>query len=144
MKLSEQSSDCSLVYPHNWAPTSSTLPCSLCSLHCPPLSPCQLPPPQVYHRCVTTTINSCRSWQQPPPGQPAAGGQAPVAVPADVKAMGGLPAAFDGDRLRVDDFIEEVKGFLWLNQDVAGYNSPVVTYYCYKSSEVTMTYLRWR
>ena len=62
---------------------------------------------------------------QPPPGQPSAGGQAPVAVPADVKAMGGLPAAFNRDHLRADDFIEEVKGFLWLNQDVAGYNSPI-------------------
>jgi len=39
--------------------------------------------------------------------------------------MGGLPAAFDGDHLRADDFIEEVKGFLWLNQDVARYNSPI-------------------
>jgi len=39
--------------------------------------------------------------------------------------MGGLPAVFDGDRLRADDFIEEVKGFLWLNQDVAGYNLPI-------------------
>ena len=48
-----------------------------------------------------------------------------MAVPADVKAMGGLPVAFDGDRLRADDFIEEVKGFLQLNQDVAGYNSPI-------------------
>jgi len=39
--------------------------------------------------------------------------------------MGGLPAAFDRDCLRADDFIEEVKGFLQLNQDVAGYNSPI-------------------
>ena len=39
--------------------------------------------------------------------------------------MGGLPAIFDGDRLHADDFIEEVKGFLRLNQDVAGYNSPI-------------------
>ena len=62
---------------------------------------------------------------QPPPGQSGTGGQAPVAVPADVKAMGGLPAAFDGDCLRADNFIEEVKGFLRLNQDVAGYNSPI-------------------
>jgi len=62
---------------------------------------------------------------QPPLGQPGAGGQAPVAVPADVKAMGGLPAAFNGDCLRADDFIKEVKGFLRLNQDVAGYNSPI-------------------
>jgi len=53
------------------------------------------------------------------------GGQAPVAVPADIKAMGGLPAAFNRDRLRADNFIKEVKGFLQLNQDVVGYNSPI-------------------
>jgi len=62
---------------------------------------------------------------QPPPGQPGAGGQVLVAVPADVKAMGGLLAAFNRDHLRADDFIKEVKGFLRLNQDVAGYNSPI-------------------
>ena len=48
-----------------------------------------------------------------------------MAVPADVKAMGGLLAAFNGDHLRADDFIKEVKGFLRLNQDVAGYNLPI-------------------
>jgi len=37
--------------------------------------------------------------------------------------MGGLPQVFTGDRLIADDFIEEVKGYLRLNQDVAGYNS---------------------
>jgi len=37
--------------------------------------------------------------------------------------MGGLPQVFSGDRLLADDFIEEVKGYLRLNQDVAGYNS---------------------
>jgi len=39
--------------------------------------------------------------------------------------MGGLPQIFTGDRLLADDFIEEVKGYLRLNQDVAGYNSPI-------------------
>jgi hypothetical protein len=39
--------------------------------------------------------------------------------------MGGLPQVFNGDRSRADDFIEEVKGYLRLNQDVAGYNSPI-------------------
>jgi len=39
--------------------------------------------------------------------------------------MGGLPQVFTGDRLVADDFIEEVKGYLQLNQDVAGYNSPI-------------------
>jgi len=39
--------------------------------------------------------------------------------------MGGLPQVFTGDRLIADNFIEEVKGYLRLNQDVAGYNSPI-------------------
>jgi len=37
--------------------------------------------------------------------------------------MGGLLQVFTGDCLIADDFIEEVKGYLRLNQDVAGYNS---------------------
>jgi hypothetical protein len=39
--------------------------------------------------------------------------------------MGGLPQVFNGDRARADDFIEEVKGYLRLNQDVARYNFPI-------------------
>jgi len=61
----------------------------------------------------------------PAPVPPAQGGQQPVARAADVKSMGGLPQIFSGDRLLADDFIEEVKGYLQLNQDVAGYNSPI-------------------
>jgi hypothetical protein len=30
-----------------------------------------------------------------------------------------------GDRARADNFIEEVKGYLRLNQDVAGFDSPM-------------------
>jgi hypothetical protein len=43
----------------------------------------------------------------------------------DVKTMGALPQVFTGNRTRADDFIEEVKGYLRLNQDVAGFNSPM-------------------
>jgi hypothetical protein len=39
--------------------------------------------------------------------------------------MGGLPQIFNGDHARADNFIEEVKGYLRLNQDVAGHNSPI-------------------
>jgi hypothetical protein len=39
--------------------------------------------------------------------------------------MGGLPQVFNRDRARADNFIKEVKGYLRLNQDVAGYNSPI-------------------
>jgi len=61
----------------------------------------------------------------PVPVPPAQGGQQLVARAADVKSMGGLPQVFSGDRLLTDNFIEEVKGYLQLNQDVAGYNSPI-------------------
>jgi len=61
----------------------------------------------------------------PTPVPPVQGGQQPIARVADVKSMGGLPQVFTGDRLIADDFIEEVKGYLRLNQDVAGYNSPI-------------------
>jgi len=61
----------------------------------------------------------------PTPVPPAPGGQQPVARAADVKSMGGLPQIFSSDHLLADDFIEEVKGYLRLNQDVAGYNSPI-------------------
>jgi hypothetical protein len=39
--------------------------------------------------------------------------------------MGKLPDEFDGDRTKADDFIAEVQQYLRLNQDVAGYNSPI-------------------
>ena len=38
--------------------------------------------------------------------------------------MGALPQIFYGDRTKADDFINEVKAYLWLNADIAGYNSP--------------------
>jgi len=61
----------------------------------------------------------------PAPAPQGQGGQQPIARVADVKSMGGLPQIFTGDRLIADDFIKEVKGYLRLNQDVAGYNSPI-------------------
>jgi hypothetical protein len=48
--------------------------------------------------------------------------QQPVVPAGDVKAMGQLPQTFTGDRSRADNFIEEVKGYLCLNQDMAGFN----------------------
>jgi hypothetical protein len=39
--------------------------------------------------------------------------------------MGQLPQVFTGDQARVDDFIEEVKGYLHLNQDVVGFDFPI-------------------
>ena len=39
--------------------------------------------------------------------------------------MGQLPFVFDGDRTKADDFIDKVKGYLLLNQDVNRFNSPI-------------------
>ena len=39
--------------------------------------------------------------------------------------MGKLPETFDSDRAKAENFIKEVKGYLHLNWDVAGFNSPM-------------------
>jgi hypothetical protein len=39
--------------------------------------------------------------------------------------MGQLPQTFTGDHTQVDNFIKEVKGYLRLNQDVVGFDSPM-------------------
>jgi hypothetical protein len=51
--------------------------------------------------------------------------QQPIMPAGNVKTMGQLPQVFTGDHSKVDNFIEEVKGYLCLNQDVAGFNSPI-------------------
>jgi hypothetical protein len=37
--------------------------------------------------------------------------------------MGALPTIFDGNRKRADDFIEELKAYIHLNNNVGGMNS---------------------
>ena len=63
----------------------------------------------------------------PPPGQPAPVGQGQAAIPAaaDIKAMGNLPHEFTSDRTKADDFIEEVKVYFCVNEDVARFNLPI-------------------
>jgi hypothetical protein len=51
--------------------------------------------------------------------------QQPVPPAGDVKTMGQLPQVFMGDHARADNFIKEVKGYLQLNQDVVGFDSPM-------------------
>ena len=77
----------------------------------------------------------------PPGGGPPGGGQPPanqqpVPPTPDVKAMGSLPQIFNGDRSKVDDFIEEVKGYFHLNTNIPGYNSP------YKKVAFTLTLIK--
>ena len=63
----------------------------------------------------------------PPPGQPAPAGQGQAAIPAaaDIKAMGQLLHKFTRDRTKADEFIEEVKAYFHINEDVVGFNLPI-------------------
>ncbi len=63
----------------------------------------------------------------PPRGGPAAGAPAqlqPIAVAANVKAMGKDPPLFTGQREKADTFMNKVEKYLTLNNDVAGFRSP--------------------
>jgi hypothetical protein len=67
----------------------------------------------------------------------------PVPAAADMRPMGNKPKNFYEDRAKADTFIEDVKAYLWLNEDVAGYNSPknkiAFTLTCMKANKVS----RW-
>ena len=65
------------------------------------------------------------------PGGPNDGGPnhpgnaAPLIIQAgDTRTAGALPQIFDGSRDKADNFIEEVKDYLRLNELVPGFNSP--------------------
>ena len=60
----------------------------------------------------------------------------PVTIAGDFKTMGSLPRIFTGDCTRANDFIEEVQGYLCLNQDVAGFNSSM------KKVSLTLTLIK--
>ena len=64
---------------------------------------------------------------QPPSRGGGKGGppQQNVAPANNVKSMEKLPEVFTGNRTHADNFIEEVKAYLRLNADVAGFNSPM-------------------
>ena len=58
------------------------------------------------------------------------GDHRPVARPACMPTngptiMGSLPQISRGDCTKAEEFIEEVKGYIQLNQDVPGFNSPI-------------------
>jgi hypothetical protein len=58
-----------------------------------------------------------------------------------MRAMGNKLENFYGDRAKADMFIEDVKAYLRLNEDVARYNSPknkiAFTLTCIKGDEVS-------
>jgi hypothetical protein len=89
---------------------------------------------------IQMRLNATLRWTGPPgggggPGSPEGPGgpglvpaqllQQPVTPAHDVKTMGQLPQVLTGDHSKVDNFIEEVKGYLHLNQDVAGFDLPI-------------------
>jgi len=49
----------------------------------------------------------------------------PIPQAHDIKAMGSLPRIFDGDRTWAEAFLTEFLGYLILNQQVAGFKSPI-------------------
>jgi hypothetical protein len=61
------------------------------------------------------------------PGEPpnfGPGHQVPVPDAQDIKMMGILPEKFTGDCMQAQNFLDTVKGYICLNQDVARFNSP--------------------
>ena len=60
----------------------------------------------------------------------------PVTQAQKVKVMGSLPQIFDGDRMKADNFIEEVKRYLWVNRDITEYDSPI------KKAAFTLTLIK--
>jgi Zinc knuckle/Retrotransposon gag protein len=61
------------------------------------------------------------------PQPPAAPAAAPVYAPRprEIKAIGATPEKFYGERTKARQFIQEVKQYLRVNRDVAGYDSPI-------------------
>ena len=43
----------------------------------------------------------------------------------DVQAMGSPPSIYNGDRTKANDWLEELKMYLRVNRDVAGFDSPI-------------------
>jgi hypothetical protein len=78
-----------------------------------------------------------------PPAAPLLPPNALVPVPAaaDMQTMENKPENFYGDRVKADTFIKDVKAYLQLNEDVAGYNSPknkiAFTLTCMKGNKVS-------
>ena len=61
----------------------------------------------------------------------------PAHVPAECPTiMGSLPQIFTGDHTKATEFIQEVKGYIRLNQDVPGFNSPI------KKAALTLTLIK--
>jgi hypothetical protein len=58
-----------------------------------------------------------------PAPAPAANPAAPVALAANVRSMGTLPAIFTRDRTKAQDFLDELRTYFRANQGVAGFDS---------------------
>jgi hypothetical protein len=59
------------------------------------------------------------------PGWAQPGALVLVQSAQDIKAMGKLPEPFYGNQTKAERFMQEVKAYLRLNQDVPGFDSPI-------------------
>ena len=85
--------------------------------------------------------NLHRPPEDGPPDAGPPGDDGPVTGPACMPTngptiMGSLPQIFIGDCTKAEEFIEEVKGYIQLNQDVPGFNSPI------KKAALTLTLIK--
>ena len=106
-----------------------------------PIAPIRPLPPVTATQAAQIENDADKLPEDDPPdgGPPRDNG--PVAGPARVPAegpmiMGSLPEIFTGDRTKATEFIEEVKGYIRLNQDVPGFNSPI------KKAALTLTLIK--
>ena len=106
-----------------------------------PIAPIQPLPP-----VITTQVVQIENTPDKPPGDGPSDEEPPkydrpTAGPMHTSAegptiMGSLPQIFTGDHTKATDFIEEVKGYIRLNQDVPGFNSPI------KKAALTLTLIK--
>ena len=60
------------------------------------------------------------------PNPPAGGqGAAPTLPNPNIKVMGTKPENFEGDRMKAEEFMEDVKKYMRLNRQVPGFSSPM-------------------
>ena len=106
-----------------------------------PIAPIQPLPPVTITQVIRIENNSDKPpGNGPPDGEPPRDDRpviGPVHIPAEgLMIMGSLPQIFTGDRNKATEFIEEVKGYIRLNQDMPGFNSPI------KKAALTLTLIK--
>src|SRR5712672_611191 len=136
LPLTDEARITATISPSYPAPTmASTTTQTLTSTQPPPARPQAQPaPPPVTRQQIDDAFNRAfrRAIREGGGGGGSGGAQPPIPPQAlqpvpcapDVRAMGKLPADFHGDQAKGEDFLGECKGYLLLNEDVPGFDSP--------------------